>query len=148
MKHKVIFICTGNSCRSQIAEGILKNHANNKFEVFSAGSNPSRLHPASISVMQEWGIDISHHKSESLNKYVNKNIDIVITVCDNANQSCPNFPNSKLKLHWNIKDPFHGWSNNENDLHPYRLTRDDLKNRIDKFILSKDIQQLSNEDCY
>ena len=80
MKHKIIFICTGNSCRSQIAEGILKNEANNKFEVFSAGSNPSRLHPASVSVMQEWGIDISQYKSESINNYIDKDIDIVIRV--------------------------------------------------------------------
>ena len=142
MKYKVIFICTGNSCRSQIAEGILKNEANNKFEVFSAGSHPSRLHPASVSVMKEIGIDISSQKSESINNYIDKDIDIVITVCDNANQSCPNFPKSKLKLHWNIQDPFHGWGNNNEDLHQYRITRDDLKNRIYKFLSSIDIQQL------
>ena len=142
MKQKIIFICTGNSCRSQIAEGILKNEANNKFDVFSAGSHPSRLHPASVSVMQEWGIYISKQKSESINNYIDKDIDIVITVCNNANQSCPIFPKSKLKLHWNIKDPFHGWGNNKEDLQPYRLTRNDLKNRIDKFLLSKEIRQL------
>ena len=142
MKHKVIFICTGNSCRSQIAEGILKNEASERFSVFSAGSHPSRLHPASVSVMQEWGIDISHHKSESINNYIDKNIDIIITVCDNANQSCPTFPGEKIRLHWSIKDPFHGWGNNQGDLHPYRFTRDELKNKIDKFLSSKDIESL------
>ena len=142
MKHKIIFICTGNSCRSQIAEGILKNEASDRFNVFSAGSDPSRLHPASVSVMQEWGIDISHHKSESINNYIDKNIDIIITVCDNANQSCPNFPGEKFRLHWNIKDPFHGWSNNQEDLPPYRLARDELKKRIDKLLSSKNIELL------
>ena len=142
MKQKIIFICTGNSCRSQIAEGILKNEASEKFSVFSAGSHPSRLHPASVSVMQEWGIDISHHKSESINNYINKNIDIIITVCDNANQSCPTFPNRKIKLHWSIKDPFHGWGNSQEELHPYRLARDEIKIKIDKLLSSKDIKSL------
>ena len=91
MKYNVIFICTGNSCRSQIAEGLLKEKAGNRFNVYSAGSNPSRLHPAAVSVMEEWGIDISHQKSEHLDEYVNREIDIVITVCDNANRSCPVF---------------------------------------------------------
>ena len=72
MKYNVIFICTGNSCRSQIAEGLLKEKAGNKFNVYSAGSNPSRLHPAAVSVMEEWGIDISHQKSEHLNEYINR----------------------------------------------------------------------------
>ena len=142
MKHKLIFICTGNSCRSQIAEGILKNEANNRFDVFSAGSHPSRLHPASVSVMLEWGIDISHHKSEDINNYIDKNIDIIITVCDNANQSCPNFPGAKIRLHWSIKDPFHGWGNSQKDLHRYRLARDEIKKRIDKLLSSKDIETL------
>ena len=134
MKYNVIFICTGNSCRSQIAEGLLKEEAGNKFNVYSAGSNPSRVHPAAVSVMSEWGIDISHQKSEHLNDYANRDIHIVITVCDNAKQSCPVFSNSKLKIHWSIKDPFHGWNNNPKKLQPYRDTRDDLKNRIDNLL--------------
>ena len=142
MKQKIIFICTGNSCRSQIAEGILKNEASERFSVFSAGSQPSRLHPASVSVMQEWGIDISHNKSESINNYIDKNIDIIITVCDNAHQSCPTFPGEKIRLSWSIKDPFHGWGNNQGDLEPYRLTRNELKIKIDKFLSSKDIESL------
>ena len=136
MKYNVIFICTGNSCRSQIAEGLLKEKAGNRFNVYSAGSNPSRLHPAAVSVMEEWGIDISHQKSEHLDEYVNREIDIVITVCDNANRFCPVFSYGELKIHWSIKDPFHGWNNNQKGLQPYRNTRDDLKNRIDDFLLS------------
>ena len=104
MKHRILFICTGNSCRSQIAEGLLQKEAGNKFDIFSAGSHPSRLHPAAISVMEEWGIDISHQKSESIANFIDKNIDTIITVCDNANESCPVFPNEKNRLHWNIKE--------------------------------------------
>ena len=136
MKYNVIFICTGNSCRSQIAEGLLKEKAGNKFNVYSAGSNPSRLHPAAISVMKEWGIDISHQKSEHLDEYVNRDIHIVITVCDNANRSCPVLSDGELKLHWSIKDPFHAWNNDQKELQPYRNTRDDLNNRIDDFLSS------------
>jgi arsenate reductase len=142
MKHSVLFICTGNSCRSQIAEGILQNEAGNEMDIFSAGSHPSRLHPAAISVMEEWGIDISHQKSESINNYINKDINIIITVCDNANQSCPVFPNGKIRRHWSVKDPFNGWGNNQEDLQPYRDARDQLKKRIDEFLLSENIDSL------
>ena len=142
MKHRVIFICTGNSCRSQIAEGLLRKEAADRFDIFSAGSDPSRLHPAAISVMEEWGIDISHQKSESIGNFIDNNFDIIITVCDNANQSCPVFPNEKIRLHWSIKDPFHGWSDNQEDLPPYRIARDELKKRIDEFLSSENIDSL------
>ena len=130
MKNKIIFICTGNSCRSQIAEGLFRDEAGDKFEVFSAGSHPSRLHPAAIKVMAEWGIDIQKQKSEKINRYLNKGINIVITVCDNAKNSCPNFPNVAINIHWSIKDPFHSWNDHQKDLEPYRITRDEIKARI------------------
>ena len=98
----VIFICTGNSCRSQMAEGLLRNMAGDLFEVFSAGSHPSRLHPASIIVMAELGIDISNHSADSIDKYLDKDIDIVISVCDNARQVCPVFPGDVKQIHWSI----------------------------------------------
>jgi len=142
MKHRVIFICTGNSCRSQIAEGLLRKEADDRFDIFSAGSDPSRLHPAAISVMEEWGIDISHQKSESIDNFIDNNFDIIITVCDNANQSCPVFPNEKIRLHWSIKDPFHGWSDYQECLPPYRIARDELKKRIDEFLSSENIDSL------
>ncbi|HJM11640.1 MAG TPA: arsenate reductase ArsC, partial [Candidatus Marinimicrobia bacterium] len=88
-KPKVLFVCTGNSCRSQIAEGIMRDKAGDHYEVFSAGSHPSRVNPMAIKVMDEWGIDISYHTSDSVNIYLDKEIDIVITVCDHANQICP-----------------------------------------------------------
>ena len=134
MRHNVIFICTGNSCRSQIAEGLLREKASNIFNVYSAGSNPSRLHPAAVAVMEEWGIDISHQNSEHLDEYINRNMHVIITVCDGANQSCPIFTDGEVKIHWSIKDPFHGWGNDAKQLQPYRDTRNDLNNRIDDFL--------------
>ena len=133
-KTKVIFICTGNSCRSQMAEGLLRDMAGDRFEVFSAGSHPSRLHPASIIVMAELEIDISNHSADSIDKYLDKDIDIVITVCDNARQVCPVFPGNVKRIHWSIDDPFHGWGAELSDLIPYRETRETLKDRLESFI--------------
>ena len=133
-KTKVIFICTGNSCRSQMAEGLLRDMAGDRFEVFSAGSHPSRLHPASIIVMAELEIDISNHSADSIDKYLDKDIDIVITVCDNARQVCPVFPGNVKRIHWSIDDPFHGWGAEPDDLIPYRETRETLKDRLESFI--------------
>ncbi len=133
-KKKVIFICTGNACRSQIAEGLFRKMSEGLFEVYSAGSHPSRLHPAAVKVMNEIGIDISHHVSESIDKYVNAGIDIAITVCDNAQKVCPTFPENVNQIHWSIEDPYHGWSANEEDLPPYRETREELIKRINLFL--------------
>ena len=133
-KKKVFFICTGNACRSQMAEGLLRHMAGNKFEVYSAGSHPSRLHPASVAVMAERNIDIAHHTSETINDYLETGIDIVITVCDNAQQICPTFPGNVQRIHWGLDDPYHGWGAEPEDLLPYRETRDELKDRIKVFL--------------
>ena len=131
---KVIFICTGNSCRSQMAEGLLRYMAGDHFEVFSAGSHPSHLHPASIIVMAELGIDISNHSADSIDEYLDKDIDIVISVCDNARQVCPVFSGDVQQIHWSIDDPFHGWGAEPSDLLPYREIREILKDRLESFI--------------
>ena len=136
-KTKVIFICTGNSCRSQMAEGLLRDMAGDRFEIFSAGSHPSRLHPASIIVMAELGIDISNHSADSIDEYLDKNIDIVISVCDNARQACPTFPGNIARIHWSIDDPFHGWGADPVDLKPYQVTRQILKEKIESFLKEK-----------
>ena len=138
-KKKVIFICTGNACRSQMAEGLLRHMAGDKFEVYSAGSHPSRLHPASVAVMAEWGIDIARHTAEPIDDYLDTGIDIAITVCDNAQQSCPTFPGNVEQIHWGLNDPYHGWGADPEDLPPYRETRDELKKRIEGFLLEKEI---------
>ena len=133
-KKKILFICTGNACRSQIAHGLLKDLSSETFEVFSAGSQPSKVHPISIEVMEEIGIDISKHTSNHIDDYINKNIDIVITVCDSANNTCPTFPGDVKRIHWSIDDPFRGWNFDLNQLSNFRQTREEIKSRVLKFI--------------
>ena len=138
MSHKknIIFICTGNACRSQIAHGLLQNLANDRFNVFSAGSHPSQVHLMSIKVMEEIGIDISHHKSDHIDDYLDKGIDIVITVCDNANKLCPIFPGNVERLHWSIDDPFRGWDYNKDQMKSFRRTRTEISDKIVDYLKS------------
>ena len=133
-KRKIIFICTGNACRSQIAEGLLRNLASDKFSVFSAGSHPSQVHPISVAVMEEVGIDISHHTSDPISDYVDHGIDVVITVCDNAKQVCPVFPGNVEYIHWSIEDPFNGWDFDPLDLDNFRKVREEINLRIKDFL--------------
>ena len=135
-KKKVLFICTGNACRSQIAHGLLRDMAGDRFEVFSAGSHPSRVHPMSVAVMEEVGIDISHHTSDFVDDYLDKCIDIAITVCDNANQSCPTFPGKAERIHWSIDDPFKGWSFDTSQMDSFRETRREIKEKLESFLES------------
>jgi len=133
-KRKIIFICTGNACRSQIAEGLLRNLASDKFSVFSAGSHPHQVHPMSVAVMEEVGIDISHHTSDPITDYIDHGIDVVITVCDNAKQACPVFPGNVEHIHWSIEDPFNGWDFDPLDLDNFRKVREDINSRIKDFL--------------
>jgi arsenate reductase len=112
----------------------MRDMAGDKYEVFSAGVEPSRIHPMSILVMQELGIDISHQTSDDVNDYLDSGIDIVISVCDHAAQTCPTFPGDVQRIHWGLKDPFHGWDVDESKLPDYRKTRDDLKQRIQELL--------------
>jgi arsenate reductase len=136
LKKKVLFICTGNACRSQIAHGLLNDLASSQFEVFSAGTHPSQVHPISVAVMEEIGIDISKHTSDYIDEYLNKGINIVITVCDNAKNVCPIFPENVKLIHWSIDDPFRNWNFDINQLTNFRETRAEIKSRILKFIKS------------
>ena len=133
-KQKVLFVCTRNSCRSKIAEGMLNILAANYFKVYSAGSHPSRVHPNAISVMKEIKIDISNHTSNSVVEYLNTDIDIVITVCDDAKLACPIFPKKTMKIHWSIDDPFQGWDEDEGHMTNFRKARTELQGHIKKFI--------------
>ena len=135
-KKKVLFICTGNACRSQIAHGLLRDMAGDRFEVFSAGSHPSRVHPMSVAVMEEVGVDISHHTSDFVDDYLDKGIDIAITVCDNANQSCPTFPGNAERIHWSIDDPFKGWNFDTSQMDSFRETRREIKEKLEAFLES------------
>ncbi len=133
-KRKILFICTGNSCRSQIAEGLLRHLAPDQFDVFSAGSHPSKVHPNAITAMKELSIDISDHTSDSISQYLDKHIDIVVTVCDEANKVCPVFPSNAERVHWSIDDPFQGWDIDPSHLDSFRDTIKDLKDNIIKFL--------------
>lgn len=135
-KKKVLFICTGNACRSQIAHGLLRDMAGDRFEVFSAGSHPSRVHPMSVAVMEEVGVDISHHTSDFVDDYLDQGIDIAITVCDNANQSCPTFPGKAERIHWSIDDPFKGWNFDTSQMDSFRETRREIKEKLETFLES------------
>jgi arsenate reductase len=104
-KQRVLVLCTGNSARSQMAEGILRHMAGDRYEVFSAGTSPAGLSPRAVEVMSEIGIDISGQRSKSVDEFVNQRFDDVITVCDNAKESCPIFPGGGQRLHQSFEDP-------------------------------------------
>src|SRR2546428_1840821 len=102
---RVLSLCTGNSARSQMAEGLLRHCGGKAFEVASAGIDPSFVRPEAMEAMREIGIDISSHRSKSIDEFLGRPFDYVITVCDNANQECPMFPGAARRIHWSIKDP-------------------------------------------
>ena len=133
-KQKVFSVCTGNSCRSQIAEGLLNKIAAKYFEVYSAGSHPSPVQQNAISIMKEIKIDISNHTSNSVVEYLNTGIDIFIKVCDDAKLACPIFPKKTIKIHWSVDDPFQGWDENEEHLINFRKARTELQDHIKEFI--------------
>ncbi len=130
MKTKVLILCTGNSCRSQMAEGILRHYGGDKFEVFSAGTKPSKVNETAIKVMKEIGIDISGHRSKHVDEFTGQKIDYVISVCDNAKESCPIFPGGTTRLHWPFPDPPHDKEITEEVLSEFRKVRDLI---LDKF---------------
>jgi len=132
-KKRVLFMCTGNVARSQMAEGLLRHLAGDRFEVFSGGVIPSYVRPNAITVMKELGIDISDHRSKSVNEFIGTPFDYVITVCDYAAQRCPTFPGDAKRIHWSIEDPV-VIGDDEAQIEAFRTARDDLKGRIEAFV--------------
>ena len=128
-KKRVLFLCTGNSARSQMAEGLLRAMAADRFEVSSAGTVATFVRPQAISAMSELDIDISHHRSQSVDEFLGENFDYVITVCDHANQHCPTFSGAVKRIHWSIDDPV-GKGSAAEELAAFRQARDDLRERI------------------
>jgi arsenate reductase len=127
-KPSVLILCTGNSCRSHLAEGILRHAAGDLFDVQSAGSKPAGyVHPKAIAVMKEIGIDISGHTSKHMNEFLNRKIDTVITVCGNADQACPTFPCQVNRYHWGFDDPAHATGSEEEILTIFRRVRDQIR---------------------
>lgn len=134
---RVLFLCTGNSARSQMAEGFLRHMAPYKFEVFSAGVKPTQVNPLAITVMAEVGVDISKHKSKSAMGFIGEKFDYVITVCDNAKQTCPVFPGKYEKIHWDLEDPAEVVGSEEEKLVVFRKIRDQIKDNISQFLLKR-----------
>jgi len=130
---KILVICTGNSARSQMVEGFLK-HYKKDWEVYSAGIEPKGLNFLAVEAMAEKGIDISDYKSKHINLFLNKKFDYVITVCDNAKESCPIFPGDAKYLHWSLKDPAAIEGTKEEKLAAFRKIRDEIQNKVLEFI--------------
>jgi len=133
-KTRVLFVCTGNSCRSQMAEGLLRHLAGDRFEVASGGTRPAGLNPEAVEAMKELGIDISHHRSKNVDEFVGQPLDWVITVCDLAKESCPVFPGAVSRLHWSFEDPAAATGSPEERWAVFRRVRDDIAERIREFI--------------
>lgn len=128
---RVLILCTGNSCRSQIAEGLFRHHGGKDLEVYSAGTHPTGfVHPFAVETMKEHGIDISSHESKSLSLYKGRNFDYVITVCDDAYRECPFFPGAKNQLHWSTEDPSFAPGTVEERKEAFRATIRILEARI------------------
>ncbi len=132
-KKRILILCTGNSARSQMAEGLLRHCAGGRFEVFSAGTRPSQVRPEAIAVMRELGIDISGHRSKSVDEFTGQSFDYVLTVCDNAKEGCPVFPGRSAMIHRSFEDPAAINGSAEERLAVFRRVRDQLKQYLQDF---------------
>ena len=132
-KKRVLILCTGNSARSQMAEGLLRHDAGDRFTVESAGTKPGQVRPEAIAVMKELGIDISGHRSKSVEEFAGENFDYVLTVCDNAKESCPIFPGHANRLHRNFEDPAAVQGSEQERLAVFRRVRDEIRDFLRRF---------------
>jgi arsenate reductase len=127
LHRRVLVLCTGNSARSQMAEGLLRHDGGEAFEVASAGTHPTRVRPEAVQVMSEIGIDISSHWSKSIDHFAGQAFDVVLTVCDHANEACPVFPGAATRLHHSFADPAAVVGSEEQRLAAFREVRDQLR---------------------
>jgi arsenate reductase (thioredoxin) len=132
-KKRILILCTGNSARSQMAESLLKHDAGDRFEVESAGTKPSAVRPEAIEAMKEIGIDISSHRSKSVDEFAGHDFDYVLTVCDNAKESCPIYPGHTNRLHHNFDDPAAARGSQEERLAVFRRVRDEIRSYLRNF---------------
>ncbi len=139
-KLRVLILCTANSARSQMAEGVLRHLAGEQVEVFSAGSTPSVVNPMAIRAMAEIGVDISGHRSKSLMEFIQQPFDFVITVCDNAAETCPAFPGRAQRIHWSFPDPA-AVESEDAKLAAFRSVRDGLIERFRSFIQQQGLSE-------
>ncbi len=133
-KKRVLILCTGNSARSQMAEGLLRHDGSERFDVESAGTISSFVRPQAITAMKEVGIDISGHRSKSVDEFIGQDFDYVITVCDNAKENCPVFPAKTTRIHWSFDDPAEASGGEEEKLAVFRRVRDEIRGRLREFI--------------
>lgn len=132
-KGRLLVLCTGNSARSQMGEGLFRNAAGPGWEIFSAGTKPTQVRPEAITVMREIGIDISGHRSKSADQFAGQPFDYIVTVCDNARESCPVFPAAAQRIHWSFEDPAAVQGSEEDRLQAFRRIRDQIRDKVDNF---------------
>lgn len=131
---RILFLCTHNSARSQMAEGFLRALAGDRFEAASAGTEATRVHPLAIRVMDEVGIDLTGHTSQIIDAFLGERWDCVITVCDSANERCPVFPGQTIRLHWSFDDPSQATGTDKDRLATFRRVRDEIVARIREWL--------------
>ena len=136
-RSRVLFLCTHNSARSQMAEGLLRHLAGDRFEAMSAGTEATSVRPEAISAMAELGADIAGQESKTLERYLGESFDHVVTVCDAANEACPFFPGTRERLHWSIDDPSRVTGGSEERLEAFRSARDEIRARIESELLTE-----------
>ena len=137
-KARVLFLCTHNSARSQMAEGLLRHLAGDRFEAMSAGTEATHVRPLAVRAMEEIGVDISGQESKTLDRYLHEPFDHVITVCDGANKACPFFPGAANRLHWSFEDPSKAEGSEEDRLSVFRSVRDRIRERIEADLVAMD----------
>ncbi len=130
-RKKILILCTGNSARSQMAEGLLKHITQNEYEIFSAGTKPSLIRPEAIEVLREVGIDISKNSSKSVDEFTNQKIDFVLTVCDSAREICPYFPAQTKLIHHSFEDPVEVQGNKKTRIQAFRNARDQIQKYLE-----------------
>jgi arsenate reductase (thioredoxin) len=133
-RERVLFLCTLNSARSQMAEGFLRAIAGDRFEVESAGTEQTRVHPLAIRAMEEVGVDLGGHRSKTLDRFLDQPWDHVITVCDSANERCPIFLRGVRRLHWSFDDPSRATGSDDERLQAFRRVRDEISTRIEAWL--------------
>lgn len=133
MRPSILVLCTGNSARSQMGEGLFRHYLGDRFEIHSAGTKPGSVRPEAIAVMAEIGIDISAHWSKSVDGFLNHEFSYIVTVCDNAKENCPYFPGQSERVHWSFEDPAAVEGGEETRLDAFRRIRDQIKSRVEEF---------------
>ena len=137
-RRRVLFLCVHNSARSQMAEGLLRARAGDRFEAFSAGNDATEVRPLAIRAMAELGIDISGQRSKAINEFAGERFDYAITVCDDAREACPYFANATHQVHWRFDDPAGATGSEEEQLAVFRRVRDEIATHVDEFVSATD----------